>query len=162
MRPRTGGPTGWRKIAAASKKAQGKKKPTARQQLTVIGGTRTRREVLPTTFRKIGIPTLNTMAVCRGDRWAAVVISIWSWAGEELGRERRESRSSFTTSAEAQAWAATMRARMERAPVDLTTKRITTKIKRTVGRDVARATMQQIFAANGRPVTRPPRGVHYA
>ena len=92
--------------------------------ITVIGSRFTKRQVLPTTFRKRGIPTRQALAVQRGARWRAAVISVWSFMGDELGRERCETARTYASSIEAMDAAKRMQAKMDRAePLDQDTQR---------------------------------------
>jgi hypothetical protein len=126
---------------------------TKSMPMTVVGSRITQRQVLPKRFKKIGVPTVKSMVVLRDDGWRAAVVSVWSWGGEELGRERKETAKTYPTSAEAMVAAEKMRSRMERAePVDESTRRTVATIRRSVGRRRARSSMSRIFVSNGRPV----------
>jgi hypothetical protein len=137
--------TGWQTLSQ-------KLKPPEAQPLTVMPGSRVKRLVAPTRFKKIGVPTMQHLAALRGTRWYACVISTWSLRGEELGRERRELARSFATSAEANTAAERLRSKMERAEVDQDTVRTVGLIRRAVEQARRQDAKNRIFAANGRAV----------
>lgn len=138
-----GRPNGWQRAATVAKKRIAK-------PMTVIAGRVTRRQVAPTTFKRLGTPTVSHLAVSRNGRWRGAVISTWSLMGEELGRTRQETARTYGSSTEALLHAARLRSRMERTePVDHVTRQTAAKIRRAIGRARAMATMQRLFASNG-------------